>query len=133
MKIRILVAEDHILMTEAIVGQLKQHAEIEVVATAADGPTLFGLARQHQPDVILLDLSMPDFDPLPGVKTIQRECPNARCIVLTGDDTPFFIHTMIDAGVSGLFQVAMAPMIDKAFCTELPKWRMAAAMFSQPS
>jgi hypothetical protein len=34
---------------------------------------------------------------------------------------------------SGLFQVAMAPMIDKAFCTELPKWRMAAAMFSQPS
>ncbi|MFZ6030560.1 MAG: response regulator, partial [Chloroflexota bacterium] len=74
---------------------------MDVVATATDGLALLPLVRQHLPDIVFMDLSMPDFDPVAAVKIIRREQPAVRCVALTADNNPYYIHAMVDAGAWG--------------------------------
>ena len=82
-KIRVLVVDDHPLMVAGIVGEINAHADMTVVAQAADGEEALSLYRIHRPDVTIMDIRMPKLDGVDAIAAIRQEFPRARIIVLT--------------------------------------------------
>ncbi len=82
-RIRVLTVDDHPILRDGIVGILAAHADISVVAEAADGIEAIAQFRQHRPDVTLMDLQMPRMGGLEALQAIFKEFPDARIVVLT--------------------------------------------------
>jgi NarL family two-component system response regulator LiaR len=99
--IRILVADDHAIVREGLRALIGVRKGMEVVGEAADGNEAVSLASALQPDVILLDLVMPNMDGIQAIKEIKHRDPDARILVLTSfaDDTQVF--PAIKAGALG--------------------------------
>lgn len=81
--IRVLVVDDHHLFREGLVNLLLAEGGVEVVGEAAGGREAIDLAQQLQPDVVLLDLRMPDLSGLEVIKVLKESLPTARVVVLT--------------------------------------------------
>ena len=81
--IRILVADDHVLLREALCELLGAEAGFEVVAQAGSGTEAVRLAAGHRPDVLLLDIEMPENDPPETVRRLLAQQPGLRIIVLS--------------------------------------------------
>jgi DNA-binding NarL/FixJ family response regulator len=103
MAIRVVVIEDHVLMRKAVLDQLALHTDIEVVQTASHGDELPRLAREFNPDVVILDLGMSGghFDPIRAVSNLRRDHPNINILVLTGYDDEVYMRELVKAGVRG--------------------------------
>jgi len=99
--IRILVAEDHILVRDGLVSILNHQIDMTVVAEADDGEQAVSLYRQHQPDVTLMDLQMPKLEGSAAIAQIRAEFPDARIIVLTTYDGDADIYRGLRAGARG--------------------------------
>ncbi|HEY9627578.1 MAG TPA: response regulator transcription factor [Coleofasciculaceae cyanobacterium] len=99
--IRILVAEDHILVRDGLVSILNLQADMTVVAEATNGEQAVDLYRHHQPDVTLMDLQMPKLAGADAIAQIRTEFPNARMIVLTTYDGDADIYRGLRAGARG--------------------------------
>lgn len=100
-KTRLLIAEDETVVRYALAQLLAAEDDIQVVGEAADGGEAVVLARQRQPDVVLMDLSMPKMDGIAATRKIKEETPECAVVVLTihsGDDKVF---DAIKAGASG--------------------------------
>jgi PAS domain S-box-containing protein len=82
-RIRILIADDHLVVREGLVAILKPRLGFEVVAQARDGREAIDLFCDHRPDITLMDLRMPSMDGLAAIRAILADCPEARIIVLT--------------------------------------------------
>jgi DNA-binding NarL/FixJ family response regulator len=82
-KIRILVVDDHPLLRDGITARLADEHDMEVIAEASNGREGIEQFRCHRPDIILMDLQMPDVNGLDAIIAIRRESPEARIIVLT--------------------------------------------------
>lgn len=100
-KIRILIADDHTIVREGIVSLLHDDEECEVVAEAADGMEAVEQARRYEPDIALLDLTMPRLSGLEAVRRIRKELPDTRVLVLTVHEEEEYIVPLIRAGASG--------------------------------
>jgi len=99
--IRILTADDHHLIRAGVSSFLATEPGLEVVAEAANGEEALEKYREVQPDVVLMDLSMPVMDGLEAARAILAEFPDARIVVLTtyaGDED---IHRALEAGAMG--------------------------------
>lgn len=99
--IRVLVADDHTIVREGLVGLLREAADCEVVGEAADGPQALETARTSRPDVAILDLSMPGLSGLEVVRRIHRELPRTRILVLTMHAEEEYVVRVVQAGASG--------------------------------
>lgn len=99
--IRVLCVDDHPLVRKGIVAILANEADIELVAEAGNGRDAVELFRQHQPDVTLMDLRMPELDGIGAVKIIRSEFPEAKIIALTSFDGDQDIYRALEAGVRG--------------------------------
>lgn len=99
--IRILVAEDHIMVRDGLVSILNHQADMAVVAEADDGEQAVALYRQHLPDVTLMDLQMPKLEGAEAIAQIRAEFPDARIIVLTTYDGDADIYRVLRAGARG--------------------------------
>lgn len=99
--IRILTADDHHLIRAGVASFLATEPGLEVVAEATNGEEALEKYREVQPDVVLMDLSMPVMDGLEATRAILAEFPDARIVVLTtyaGDED---IHRALEAGAMG--------------------------------
>lgn len=85
--IRELVADDHPVVRQGLRGFLNTYADITVIAEAKDGAEAVALALKHVPDVILMDLLMPEMDGLEAIEQIVASSPATRIIVLTSYTT----------------------------------------------
>lgn len=81
--IRVLAADDHALLREGIASLVNAEPDMELVANASTGREAIEQFRQHQPDITLMDLQMPDMGGIEAMIGIRGEFPNARIIVLT--------------------------------------------------
>ena len=81
--IRILIADDHPVVREGLAAMIKRRTDMTVVAEANHGQEAVALFQQHQPDVVLMDLRMPEMDGVEAILTIREQTPEARVIVLT--------------------------------------------------
>ncbi len=81
--IRILIADDHLVVREGLQLILSMEDDLEVVAEAENGETAVSLAEQHQPDVILMDLRMPGIGGLQAIETILAQWPDIAIVILT--------------------------------------------------
>ena len=99
--IRILCVDDHLLLREGIAAVLEDQADMMLVGQAANGRDAIEAFRQHQPDVTLMDLRMPDMSGIKAIAAIRAEFPSARIIVLTTYAGDVQAVEALRAGASG--------------------------------
>ena len=105
---RTLVVDDHPLTRAALVGLLEQH-EFPVVAEAGDGEEAIERARELQPDIVLLDLSMPGMSGLEALPRLRAASPGSEVVVLTASDTEENLLAAIRAGAAGYLLKTESP------------------------
>lgn len=99
--IRIVVADDHPIVRAGIVGLLESEPGIEVAGEAADGAEAVAVALAERPDLVLMDLRMPELDGASATARIVAASPATRVLVLTTYETDDHILAAIEAGASG--------------------------------
>ncbi|OWQ84389.1 hypothetical protein CDN99_24140 [Roseateles aquatilis] len=99
--IRVIVADDHVLVREGLVALLEREIDLEVVAQARDGLELFRLARDHQPDLLLIDMAMPVMNGLEALRRIRAEALPCKAICLAVEALPRQVVSALDAGAQG--------------------------------
>lgn len=97
-KIRMIIVDDHEMVRMGISSYLSTEEEFEILAEGTNGVEAVALAEQHQPDVILMDLLMPEMDGIEATRQIKKVSPNSKVIILTSfmDDKQVF--PAIEAG-----------------------------------
>ncbi|HEX5761329.1 MAG TPA: response regulator transcription factor [Thermoanaerobaculia bacterium] len=101
MKVRVLVADDHTIVRQGLVSLLNDSGECEVVAEAADGVEALEKAHAVQPEVAVLDLSMPRLSGLEVVRRLREELPATRVLVLTVHEEEEYVLPIVRAGAAG--------------------------------
>ena len=99
--IRVLIADDHAVVRRGLRTYLELQDDVEVVAEAGDGEAAVREAARHEPDIVLLDLAMPQLDGVAALRRLRAEVPEARVLVLTsfGEDDRLF--AALRGGASG--------------------------------
>jgi NarL family two-component system response regulator LiaR len=100
-EIEVLIVDDHAVVREGLCSLISYEPGISVVAEAEDGVSAVLKARQHHPDVILLDLVMPKQDGLETIHQLQSELPECRILVLTSYAEDDKVFTAIKSGALG--------------------------------
>ncbi|MBI5553054.1 MAG: response regulator transcription factor [Desulfobacterales bacterium] len=100
-KIRILLADDHKIVRQGICAALEDMTRMKVVAEAENGRTALGLSKKLVPDVVIMDISMPDMNGIEATRQIKAEVPSAKIIALSMYSGTRYVLGMLKAGVSG--------------------------------
>ena len=108
-KIRVLIADDHAIVREGICLLLARHKDIEVVGQATDGRQAVARVAELRPDVVLMDITMPEVSGLEATQEIHKKFPATRVLVLTQHENKEFIFPLLRAGAAGyIFKRARA-------------------------
>ncbi|WP_371377256.1 response regulator [Sporomusa aerivorans] len=99
-KLKVLLADDHKLLRSGLKLLLQRNPGMQVVGEAADGEQTLKLYEQLQPDILLLDLSMPAMDGMECLKEIKSRYPESKVIVLTMHEDENYIKRAMEAGAS---------------------------------
>ncbi|HEV2654113.1 MAG TPA: response regulator transcription factor, partial [Ktedonobacteraceae bacterium] len=112
MKIRILLADDHTILRAGLKMMLNAQPDMEVIGEAQDGRQAIREARRLQPDIILMDITMPDINGIEATREIKKVAPDVRVLILTMHEHDEYIFQALRAGASGY-------MLKEAADTEL--------------
>ena len=99
--IRILIADDHPVVRDGLRGMLAGQDDLEVVGEAANGHQAVAQAHALKPDLVLMDLRMPELDGVTAIKRLRDELPSVRVLVLTTFDSDQDIVRAVAAGATG--------------------------------
>ena len=99
--IRVLVADDHPVVRQGLCTMLELEEDILVIGRASDGVEAVAQVRSQHPDVVLLDVQMPNMDGIEALRQIRRDDPEARVIVLTTYRNEDYVLPSLKAGASG--------------------------------
>ena len=99
--IRILIIDDHAMVRQGLGLALQLHADLEIVGEACNGSEGVALVQALKPDVILLDLSMPDFDGIEVSRKVRTLSPQTKILILSGVHTDARVYATVEAGVDG--------------------------------
>jgi two-component system nitrate/nitrite response regulator NarL len=107
--LRILLVDDHVLFRKGLAALLAPRQDMEVVGEAGDGLEAIARARETVPDVILMDIHMPECDGLEAVRIIKREMPHVHIIMLTVSDDDHDLFAAIKNGAEGYLLKNLEP------------------------
>ncbi len=111
-RIRVLIADDHTLVREGLRALLDGQDDIEVIGEAANGREAVERAIQMRPDVVLMDIGMPELDGMAATRRITKVNPAIRVLVLTVHETEDYFFRVLEAGAHGF-------LVKDAAATEL--------------
>lgn len=100
-KIRVLVADDHTIVREGVRILLEAQPDIDVVGEAADGQEALARVRELQPDIVLIDIAMPNLNGMEATRAIKRDYPQVQIIALTMYESDEYFFQVLNAGASG--------------------------------
>jgi two-component system response regulator NreC len=101
MSIKILIADDHGIVRDGLRFLISKQQEMEIVGEAEDGRKAIELVRKLEPDIVIMDISMPNLNGVDATRQIVREFPNVKVIALSMHSSSMFVADMIKAGASG--------------------------------
>jgi two-component system response regulator NreC len=101
MSIKVVIADDHQIVREGLRAMLEKEHDIKVVGEAVDGRMTERLARELVPDVIIMDVAMPDLNGIEATRQIVAELPGVKIIALSMHDDRRFVLNMFKAGAAG--------------------------------
>lgn len=99
--IRLIIADDHVVVREGLVALLEDEPDLQVVGQASTGREAVAVARQHRPDIALLDITMPDMNGLEATCEIVTELPEVHVLILTMHEEEAFFFEALRAGAAG--------------------------------
>ena len=115
MKIKVMIADDQVILSEGIRSVLASSSELEVIAVAHDGQEALELMEQQQPDVVLLDIRMPRMNGVVATGEIKKRYPAVKVLVLTPFDDSDYILSALNNGACGyLLKDISAPALIEA-------------------
>jgi NarL family two-component system response regulator LiaR len=100
-RIRVLVVDDHTMVRRGLAAFLKVFHDLELVGEAASGQAAIQLCAQLQPDVVLMDMAMPDMDGAAATRLIRKQSPLIQVLALTSFKEEILINSALQAGVIG--------------------------------
>ncbi|NVK73055.1 MAG: response regulator transcription factor [Oceanospirillaceae bacterium] len=100
-KIRVLLVDDHMLVLDGLQARLELEDNIDVIATASDGLSALEKAQETQPDLVLMDVSMPVLNGLEATKRFKAEQPNVKILMLSMHNDKEYILSLIQSGANG--------------------------------
>jgi DNA-binding NarL/FixJ family response regulator len=107
--IRIVIADDHAVLRESLSALLATQPDFQVLGTAGNGQEALEMVKQHSPNVLVLDLFMPDFDGFDVLRTLDRAGSRVASVVLTGSENHGDFVQVVRLGARGLVMKADGP------------------------
>lgn len=101
MTISLLLADDQALVRGALAALLNLESDLHVVTEVGRGDEVVDAAREHTPDVALLDVEMPGLDGIAATAALRRECPGVRVLIVTTFGRPGYVRRALEAGACG--------------------------------
>lgn len=100
-KIRVFIADDHLILREGIRSLLEKVPDIEMIGEADDGNEAVTKVERLMPDVVLMDITMPELNGLEATRQIKEKHPQTKVLILTMHETDQYLSAMLEAGASG--------------------------------
>jgi DNA-binding NarL/FixJ family response regulator len=100
-KVRALLADDHALVRAGIRNALQELPELEIVCEVGNGPALLEALETTRPDLLLVDVTMPTFEPLSAIRQIRADYPDLRILVISAYDDDIYVQGLLGVGVNG--------------------------------
>ncbi len=112
--IRVLLADDHAIVRAGLRNALANLPELEIVGEVSDGPELLQALETLHPDFLVVDIHMPDFDPVPEMERIRHNYPTLKILVVSAYDDQTYVVGLLAAGVDG-YHLKDQPLSDLQF------------------
>lgn len=110
-KLRVLIADDHQVVRDGLKMLVNRQPDMEVVAEADDGREALAKAKEFQPDVAILDVSMPGMNGLEATRRLKRSYPNVRIVTLTRHTETGYLQQLLEAGALG-YVLKQSPSVE---------------------
>ncbi len=98
---RVLLADDHAIVRSGIRKMIEQIPQMEVVGEAENGPQVKNFLKSESIDLLLIDVTMPDFKPIEEINTIRHLYPNLKILVVSAYDDDYYVKGLLNVGVNG--------------------------------
>src|SRR4030095_2907995 len=96
-KLRVLLADDHAILREGLKALINAHPDMEVVGEAADGKVAYDRTKELRPDVVVMDVSMPNVNGVQATRDVRRQWPNVRVLALTVHEERSYLRELMEA------------------------------------
>ena len=100
-KLRVFLADDHAIVREGLKALINGQPGMEVVGEAADGRTACAKAKDIRPDIVVMDVSMPELNGVQATRELRAQCPDVKVLALTVHEERSYLRDLIEAGASG--------------------------------
>jgi DNA-binding NarL/FixJ family response regulator len=97
-KVRIVLADDHQIILDGLKMLIDDMKDIEIVGEAANGREAVKMVKEHEPDIVIMDVAMPELNGIEATRQISSECPDVKIIVLSMHSEKRFVSLMFKAG-----------------------------------